>query len=466
MMCNYNLQCPRCQCSFDVKVDTATSGLYYPADCPNCGKTIQIKIVEVGHFKSLPSSKASTLKSYSSKSKTEPMETTITSSDDEKIVFKCVRPEPPHEKQSTVIQTKRNKSMEVSPHGPDSPTPPVEQESIGSKYSRKEIYHPTPHLTVDSMTLSEPSPYSNSVALPADRNHPILSDDHSQEKPTNLTRSRRARRKDVRSLEDEKCLDSNRMKPRYSPGFSQKESPQPIYQKPSGRKFRILATPEIRLKLAIILLILVFIFGLLHGTLSVLWGSPDEITKGESTFETVDIDGTVIDFNTGKPISDCVVKISKTDLEDITNTDGHYYIPSVEIGNQEIIASANGYGRLIKKVTVATEQPANFNFELKPGVNSETIDDTISVVKKEKAGINVFAVLLIIFACFALMAIFLIWQRNMYRICVLTGIISILSIGFGIGSILGIIALILILLSSSSFGFRPSLPIPGEDGIH
>jgi len=85
--------------------------------------------------------------------------------------------------------------------------------------------------------------------------------------------------------------------------------------------------------------------------------------------------------------------------------------------------------------------------------------------QKEKAGLNVFAVFLIIFACFALMAFFLIWQRNMYRVCVFTVLISILSIGLGIGSILGVMALILILLSSSSFGFRPSLPIPGEDGL-
>jgi len=465
MICNYNLQCPRCQCSFEVKVDTATSGPHYPADCPNCGKTIRIKIVEAGHFKSLPSSKASTIKSDSSKSKTELMETTIASSDDEKIVFKCVQPKQPYEKKSTVIQTKQSKSMEVSPHRPDSLAPPAQPESIESKYSRKEIYHPTPHLTVDSMTCSEPSPYSNSVARPADRLRPELSKDHAQEKPTKQYKPRRGKRKEVPPIYEEKRLDSSRMKPRTVHEISQKEIYQTKKSKTSTNKFRILATPEKRLKLAILLLILVFIFGLFHGAISVLWGSPDQITKGESTVEMVDIDGTVIDFYTGRPISNCVVKITKTDLEDITNSDGHYYIPSVEVGNQEIVASANGYGRLIKKVTVATEQPANFNFELKPGVNAETVDDTISVVKKEKTGINVFAVFLIIFACFALMAIFLIWQRNMYRICVFTAILSILSIGFGIGSILGIIALILILLSSSSFGFRPSLPIPGENGI-
>jgi hypothetical protein len=465
MICNYDLQCPRCQSSFEVKVDTATSGPHYPADCPNCGKTIQIKIVESGHFKSLPSSKVSSIKSDSPKSKTKPMETTIASSDDEKIVFKCVQPEKPHEKKSTIMQTKHSKRMEVTPPSPDSLAPAAKPESIDSKYSRKEVYSPTPHLTVESMTVSESSPYENSLAHPVDRVRPDRSEDQTQEKPLKQYKSRRGRRKELQPIESDKYPGSSRMRPRYSPGYSYKEIPQPKYQRPGVKKFRLLATPEQRLKLAMFLLILVFIFGLSHGTISVLWGSPEQITKGESTVETVDIDGTVIDFYTGRPIPNCVVKISKTDLEDTTNSGGHYYIPSVDVGNQEIVASANGYGRLTKKVTVATEQPANFNFELKPGVNAETIDDTISVVKKEKTGINIFAVFLIIFACFALMAIILIWQRNMYRVCVFSSIISILSIGLGIGSILGVIALILILLSSSSFGFKPSLPIPGEDEL-
>jgi len=102
-------------------------------------------------------------------------------------------------------------------------------------------------------------------------------------------------------------------------------------------------------------------------------------------------------------------------------------------------------------VTVASEQPANFNFELKPGVTTEIYDESVQTLEKPENDLNISAIIIIIFACFAILAIILIWQRNFYQLCVFFAFLSVLSFGMGFGLAIGLFALILILLSSTGF---------------
>ncbi len=398
MKCNYKLQCPRCQNIFEIEVDTSISKSHYPTSCPHCRKKIEIRLVSESQLQSLQVSKTAHLKEEKTADKT--------TSDD--IIFKCVRRTSPAEQRSSISQ-----SLSASRVSPKSPEPQA--------------------ISVEPISCPEPRPYSGSmVNMPAPRRYA----------PNKVLQKEPGR---------PKAAAWQTRKKSYRRGY-QSQIPRKI-SKPS-RGFGIFREPKKRLKLAMLLLIIVFILGISHGIISIQWGVPEHISSERASINTVDIDGAVIDYYTGRPIANCIIKIAETGQQDVTNSDGYYFISRVEVGDIEIVAEANGYSKIIKKVTVAPEQPANFNLELKPGVNVERFDETILMVQKSENTINVFAVIIILFAFFALLAAILIYYRNMFKICALSAFFSILSFGAGVGFVLGLVALILILLSGSSFKTR------------
>jgi len=421
MICNYKIQCSRCQCVFETDVELEESKTYYPATCPRCSKNIKIRVAKGDQAKSLPSSKSTHLKGKSPADEPSPKP------DD--IVFKCVRQVPKHKQVSKIIRPPKSEKQVIL------------DERSATTYG-SEV---TPSIE-EALTYEEVRPYKGSgIEIPV----PPLYSPRSPRwriKPPHQQKQG----SDVRGIERESSFD-HRISPRYFPikpadqlldtGTSKKESKLKNYFK----------NPEKRLSLAIILLIIVFFLGLIHGAMSLHWGQSEPISSDNIELTAVDIDGTVIDFSTGRPIPNCRVTVVDTGQSDLTNSDGYYYIPNVEIGNKEITTEVSGYAKVIKKITVASEQPANFNFELKPGVNVVTIDETISTIEKQKNTINIFAIIILLLACFAILAIFLIRFRNMFKVCAFSAFLSALSFGIGIGLALGLVAFVLILFSSSAF---------------
>lgn len=220
----------------------------------------------------------------------------------------------------------------------------------------------------------------------------------------------------------------------------------------------VINTPKIRLKVAFVLLLIVFVLGLIHGVNSVLQGTNEGVVRDIEKPDYVDIHGRVIDSQTGQPIKNIKVSIMETGQSNYTNTDGQYYIPNVKTGDHNIKVEAKGYVDIIKVVTLDPELMGIIDFELDEGVGVKNIDDSIAILQQEEQkGINFFAVMIIIFACFGLVSAILIYFRNFFLLCVLCAFLSILSIGAIFGFILGLIAFILIILSSSEFEKPKSL---------
>jgi hypothetical protein len=424
MIYTYKIQCTQCQYDFECEVDIETTMTTYPVKCPRCGRQIELSLAKTKQLPSLPKSKTSHYISKTTKPETD--------ESDEKITFRCIPQPPKHERKSKIIRPKQSRQAEldVKPDIPAEDTEPAEDS--------------TPLAAVDFMTCPEPGPYTT----------PEEAEVEALDKKSRPTARRTRKRRPGAS--------GKAVKEEYiAPGLERIRSDRkPLrwdYQDRSKKmekrtkRISFLNDSGKRLRLAIFLLIIVFIFGIVHGVFSLSSGSPEPIDSGLSTPDTVDIDGTVIDFNTGRPIPGSEVQLLGTGKKDLTNSDGYYLITNVRVGDQEIRAEAAGYSKIVKIVTVASEQPANFNFELKPGVSTEVFDESVKTVEKPDNDLNVFAIFIIIFACFAILAIFLIWQRNFFQICVFCAFLSIMSFGMGVGLIIGLFALILILLSSSGF---------------
>jgi hypothetical protein len=471
MKIDYKIQCPRCARVFDVGVEPQRGKTLYPTNCPRCKKKIKIKLVpelpdhaEPGRTREFQDLKMSLFSSRqtapaSMSAECEPGD------DDEEIVFKCVQrtTERPSEKQSRVIKPKESKGSKtrtgiLKPRGAPDKSDVKEKKDI--KTSVKSIdwsklkdkpakkHDKAPEKVQDDRCSEdeyeyEPQSknYNYTDGLEVSRITPMVCiEPYKPPEPTPVepispkSRSRRRGRKRRRAWEEDYYQDT------YEP------SPPPKPKKPG-----YFSKPENRLKIASWLLVLVFALGLTHGLITLAWGNPEHIEKGTTGVDTVDIDGAVIDFKTGKPISNCRIRILGTDQVDYTNQDGYYYIPGVQVGDTKIEAQITGYAKVVKEVSVVSEQPSSFNFELKEGVNSVVIDETVKTVEKSESPINGFAVLLILLSISAVAALVLIRSRNMFRVCALFTFLSILSIGLGLGFVLGLVALILILMSGSEF---------------
>jgi hypothetical protein len=350
------------------------------------------------------------------------------SAEPDDIVFKCVRQVPKHKQVSKIIRPPKSEKQVILEEPSDST-------------NGLEV---TPS-TEDELTYADVGPYKGSgIEIPV----PPLYSPRPRSRIKHTHKQKRGAV--VRDMEEVSSFD-HRISPRYFPVKPDDQLLETRIPKKESKLKNYFKKPENRLSIAIIILIIVFFLGLIHGAMSLQWGYAEPISSDNIELTAVDIDGTVIDFSTGRPIPNCRVTVVDTGQSDLTNSDGYYYIPNVEIGNKEITTEVSGYAKVIKKITVASEQPANFNFELKPGVNVVTIDETISTIEKPKNTINIFAVIILLLACFAILAIFLIHFRNMFKICAFSAFLSALSFGMGFGLALGLVAFVLIILSSSAF---------------
>ncbi len=422
----YNIQCPKCGCNFECDVETETKLNYYPARCPRCGNKTHITLAKTKRLGSLPKSKSSHY----------PDKKSIECVSEERITFKYVRQTPKAERKSRIIQPKQSKRRVVPPSAMPAPAPAPEEAPLA-----EERYEESYRATFECTAFSEPESKEVTKSPKVPKSGP------GYPAPPKGRRRRREPVEEPMVMKPEQ-FGPMRARVRKKPGIQPYPAPK---AEPKRKPVRFLNEPGRRLNFAIILLLIVFIFGLAHGVSSIYSGSPEQIESDLGVPDTVDIDGTVIDFYTGRPIPRCTVRLIDSGKEDMTNSDGYYLITNVKVGDQEIMAEAEGYGRIVKKVTVAAEQQANFNFELKPGVAVESYDESVQTVEKQDKSINLFAVFIIVFACFAILAIILLWQRTFFKICVFSAFISILSVGMGIGVVFGLLALILILLSSAGF---------------
>jgi hypothetical protein len=236
----------------------------------------------------------------------------------------------------------------------------------------------------------------------------------------------------------------------FGNGESASSKSEKTSTKPKSNTF--LNDPNKRLKLAIILLVIVFILGLTNGINSMIQGTKEGIGSDIDKPDYVDIHGRVIEKQTGRPIANVQVTIQETSQSTQTDNDGQYFIPNVKSGEHDIKVQATGYVDIVKKVTIDPELMGIINFELDEGAGIINIDDSVQLKEPEEyEKINSFAVIIIIFASFSLVAIILAYKRMFFYLCGFSAFLSVLSFGLGIGSILGLIAFILIIFSSASF---------------
>jgi hypothetical protein len=168
-----------------------------------------------------------------------------------------------------------------------------------------------------------------------------------------------------------------------------------------------------------------------------------------------DVSGFITDEN-GISLENVTVAIHGTQHFTRTNLEGYYSIKDVKEGDYEIEASLNGYGAVIKRVSIDAHIPALVDFVLEEGGFDKTANERYGSNLSDLRHLNyATAIVILIYGSLALIGGILAFFQRFYWIAMfgaLCGTVSgVLSIGIIIASILSIIALILIVGNQEDF---------------
>ena len=218
--------------------------------------------------------------------------------------------------------------------------------------------------------------------------------------------------------------------------------PPSLHVKPSSSKPMI----------AGILLIIVFILGIIMGGL--IGFSEDLIGEGVSQMGGTGSYGAIVKDENGDPLANVtVILVNNPNIYTETDENGKFLLENVPTGYQKINLSKDGYESLIIKTLIFPGKFEEDGFVMKEGSGERRVE---SLAVKAIDFLPICSVVFIIFAVIALLGGILSIRRKNLLVAVVCSILGIFSIGFLVGSILSIAALILILLSKEEFGEKPN----------
>ncbi|UCF07384.1 MAG: carboxypeptidase regulatory-like domain-containing protein [Thermoplasmata archaeon] len=234
-------------------------------------------------------------------------------------------------------------------------------------------------------------------------------------------------------------------------------SPGPVYPKQPtyglGKKGKSFEFGK--LQFAGILLIGVFVWCVISAvTLAMFEIHVLALTEFEDDSKS-DVYGYVTDEN-GLSLVNVTVSIHGTHHFAKTNADGYYSMENVREGDYEIEASLDGYGSIVKRVSLSANSPTLINFMLEEGGFDKTVNDRHETHLSELRYLNYStAIFIVVFGSLALIGGILAFFKKFYWFAMFGGLCGfiggVLSIGIVIGPILSILALILIITNHEDF---------------
>lgn len=219
---------------------------------------------------------------------------------------------------------------------------------------------------------------------------------------------------------------------------------EPSHVKPRGAAL-------LRSRVAGIILVLVVILGLIDAA-SVIYDGMQYQTPDKALNDTTgDVYGRVTDTK-GVGIGGADVSIIGTTHKATTDVDGWYFISSVPRRGYSVQVDKANYTSIIKDVKVEEQMPRPVNFQLSYGSGVKRADtrlpDTLGDLQPSYAYT---AIAVVIGSIAAGLGALLSFKRMFYRTALLCAAVGTVSFGFLIGSVLSLVAMILIVAARRGF---------------
>lgn len=220
--------------------------------------------------------------------------------------------------------------------------------------------------------------------------------------------------------------------------------PQCFYQFSAGEKYpEPTGKQSAKPTYAAILLIIVAVLGL--GSSGLISIAPT-ILEGAIP-QTATIQGRVVDEEE-KGIENATLTVINTALETKTNSTGWYKLEQVPIGFRKIKVEKPGNKTLITKAFIYSGE--TLDFKLTPGSGEEEEDRTLEVY----AIIYSCAIIGIILSIFTLLGGISALKRKHFGLAAVGAVLGFISPFFIIGTILSVVALILLAMSKDEFKYK------------
>jgi len=217
------------------------------------------------------------------------------------------------------------------------------------------------------------------------------------------------------------------------------------------------------------LLIVTGILGLILGIMMIAGGTY-MMNGGNFSMDDwgqVDISGLVLDAG-GAPIDNATLSVEGTHISVTTDATGHYQMLGVPGGYQQITLEKSGYNTIIRHVFIVPENgddsqnwgnrmvitdDTELNYTMTPGTGTFTYGEEGGFMTTEgvETLVMLFGVVFTICAIGAIVGGAYALKTEKYHVTIIGAVMGIFSVGFGIGSILAIIALLILVLSSNEF---------------
>jgi hypothetical protein len=196
-------------------------------------------------------------------------------------------------------------------------------------------------------------------------------------------------------------------------------------------------------------------------------------------YSVTSIDGTIVD-STGIALANVSIQIADSHLAAVSDGNGSYQLKGISSGYHQIILEKEGYNTLVYYTYIVqgdefdgfAQQPSSddplsildstYDFQMSKG--SETFEygsptpPHQQLFEKFGGWISGIGVITMICSIVALIGGYFSIQRKRYVFVLISSIVAIFSFGFFIGSMLAIIALIVVIISSKEFeiGVNPT----------
>ena len=215
------------------------------------------------------------------------------------------------------------------------------------------------------------------------------------------------------------------------------------------------------------LLVVAGVFSLIMACMMIAGGA---YISGGGTFDfgggPVDISGVVLAAD-GTPIQNATLSIEGTHIIVTTDATGHYQMLGVPSGSQQLTIEKPGYNTLVHNIfimgrmghsdfdsdTIIIRDDTELNFSMTLGSSIYTYGDPDDAFGLKEFGPIIIAVgaVFLVFSIIEILGGIYALRTKRYSIAILGAILGIFSIGFGIGTILAIIALIVLMLANEDF---------------
>jgi hypothetical protein len=213
---------------------------------------------------------------------------------------------------------------------------------------------------------------------------------------------------------------------------------------------------KMRLKVSAAFLVIAGILGLIFSLMTVTESFTikdiEQQTEGEYTTLTV----AVIDSTTGRPVTDALVSLSggSGNLTGYTDLAGLFVLQGVPPGTSTISLTKDGYKTVRSEITLRKGTPNVLDIPMEEGDPMETIPiRTTQFVTKDYSTLvtNVMALIMFLTSIVSLISAYFTFRGEFFALSLVGAFVSIFSIGFVIGSVLSLIATIVITFSYNEF---------------